>query len=86
MRKVGAADIGRVAKIGKNDLFSDFQALCVPLDQCGQRRFSAGGKGQQMQRAFVARLFGETIGASSSTTCALVPLNPNELTPAMRLP
>ena len=29
---------------------------------------------------------GDCSGASSSTTCAFVPLNPNELTPAMRRP
>ena len=43
MRKVRATNIGRVAKIGEDDLFFDLHALRVPLDQCGQRRFSARG-------------------------------------------
>src|SRR5689334_8524219 len=55
MRKVSAADISRMAKIGKDIPFPSLQEPRVSLDQDMECRFSASGDGQQMQRPFVVR-------------------------------
>lgn len=84
MREFTAPDAQRVGHVGEQ--------WCAARRVAGKRALELRTRGSERRRAACRQegraegTEGVAAGASSSTTCALVPPKPNELTPARRSP